>query len=309
MNRLVLPSLLVIALVGGASCATSASVTALEGRIYKLERERAGLVADLQRERDRMHRLHDEIERSTGHLRNSGARITTTLDQQAMQLKRLHGELEVLGHRIAGMSGLSSRYGRDIFGLRGRVDRLIADLRDRAGIAILALPHDLPEQADDWVKLAQLRFDQGEVRVAEAIARECGKRFAATTQAGRCELIRARVYFEEHRFADAVTTLQAVHDALGGKAVAVVGDALLAISEVLEAEGKCADAINVLDYLRRDLGALPQSRTAKARRAVIKTRCKPGERRLPERTSGKLKPAADSQALPPPSGATPTAAP
>lgn len=309
MNRALPASLLLLIAAAATSCATGASVTALEDRIAKLERERAGFVADLQRERDRMRRLHDEIERSTGHLRSSGARIATTLDGHALQLKRLRGELEVFGHRIAGMSGLSSRYGRDIHNLQGRVDRLIADLRDRAGIAILALPHDLPEQAADWVKLAELRFDQGEVRVAEAIARECAKRFAATSHAGRCGLIQARVYFEEHRFGDAVTTLQAVHDSLGGKPLPVVGDVLLAISEVLEAEGKCADAVNVLDYLRRDLAVLAQARIAKERRAAVKGRCKAGVRRLPARTSGKLKPAPAGDALAPPGGVTPTAAP
>lgn len=307
MNRPLLRCLLVVVASGLVSCATSARVTTLEGRIHKLERERAGLVADLERERQRLRRLHDEIERSTGHMRHSGARVTTTIDQLTRQLKEVRGEIEVFAHRIATMSGLSSRYGSDIDVLKRRIDRLIADLRDRAGIAILALPRELPEKADDWVTLAQLRFDQGEVRVAEAIARECAKRFAATVPAGRCGLIRARVYFEEHRFDDAVTTLQSVHDALGGKPLPVVADALLAIGEVLEAEGKCGDAMNVLDYLHRDLSKLPQARKAKARRKLVKQRCKAGVRRLPAKTSGKLKPAPAAVAAP--AGASPTAAP
>jgi len=289
-----------LALPGGI--VTSGRMATLEGRVSKLEKERSALIADLQREQKRLRRLHDEIERSTGHLRHSGARITTRIDQLEQHLKQLRGELEVYGHRMGGVGRLSSRYGKDIDQLQRRISRLIADLRDRAGIAILALPKDLPEQADDWVKLAQLRFDQGEVRVAEAIAKECDKRFAGSMQAGECGLIRARVYFEEHRFDEAIKTLQAVHDAQGGKAVEVVGKSLLAIGQVLAAEGKCSDALNVLDYLRRDLAKLPQAKLARKRRNGVKKSCKAGVMRLPERTSGSLKAAP----VPPPGAASPT---
>lgn len=282
------PLILCALLWGG--CASSSRVTELEGRISRVEREREALVADLRREQGRLQRLHAEIEQSTEFLRHNGARVTSRLDALQTNLKQARGDLEVIAHSMAGVGTASGRHGEAIERLRSRLDRLIADLRDRAGIAILALPRDLPERAEDWVTLAQRRFDEGEVRVAEAITRECSKRFGASEPAARCGLLRAKIAFEEHRFADAIETLQGVHDAMGGKPIEVVGEALLAISAVLEAEGKCAEATGVLDYLRKDMPKLPQARQAKQRHGEVRQRCKKGVRRLPEKTSGSIKP-------------------
>jgi|GEM_PF-2941862 len=272
-----------------AGCASRGDVAVLETRVSRLEKSRVSVLTRIKRDQHRLKRLLDEIEDSTSFLRESGAELTARLDRMEDKLRKARGELEVINHRMGVMARHTRSHREEIDALRGRIGRLIADLRDRAGIAILALPRDLPEKAADWVKLAQEHFEYGEVRVAEAIAKECGKRFAGSTTAGECLLIQGRVAFEEHRFSDALKILQSIHDGLNARAVPVVGKALLQIGGVLRAQGKCRQANEVLKYLRAEMPRLRQARTAKERMAEIKKSCKQGVQALPTRTSGSKK--------------------
>lgn len=272
-----------------ASCASRGDLAVVQTRVSRLERSRAAVQARLKRDQHRLKRLLDEIEESTGFLRESGAELTARIDHLEDQLRKARGELEVIAHRMAVVSRHTRSHRDEIDGIRGRLGRLIADLRDRAGIAILALPRDLPEKAEDWVKLAREHFDYGEIRVADAIARECAKRFAATTTAGECVLIQAQVAFEEHRFADALKQLQSIHDSMNARAVPIVGRALVRISAVLEAQGKCRQAGDVLKYLRAEMPKLDSAKQARERLAELRKRCKQGVQALPAKTSGTKK--------------------
>ncbi len=271
------------------ACATSGSLAALQARVARLEKSNIALLTQLKRDQHRRTRLLDEIEQSTGFLRASGAELTARLDNIEDRLRKTLGELEVLQHRMQVLSRSTTTHRQQIDRLRGRIGRLIADLRDRAGIAILALPRDLPEKAKDWVVLAKEHFDYGEIRIAEAVAKECAKRFAATSTAGQCLSVQARIAFEEHRFADALKTLQSIHDSLNARAIPVVGKALLQISVVLEAQGKCKQAADVLKYLRAEMPKLQHATIAKTRHGTLKQRCKQGVQVLPNRTSGTKK--------------------
>lgn len=272
-----------------SACASKAEFTALETRVVRLEQSRGGVQARLKRDQHRLKRLLNEVEESTGFLRASGAELTARIDQLDDRLRKARGELEVISHGMA-LIGRNTKVGAtSIDTLRRRLDRLIADLRDRAGITILALPRDLPESATDWVKLAQDHFEYGEIRTSEAVAMECAKRFAGTRTAGECAVIQARIAYEEHRFADALKVLQTVHDGLNARAFPIVGIALLRISEVLQAQGKCQRSAEVLKYLRAEMSKLAQARQAKVRLAELRTTCKEGVQTLPERSSGTRK--------------------
>lgn len=274
---------MVLALCG---CATKGDLAVVQTRVTRLEKSRAAVHARLQRDQHRLKRLLDEIEESTGFLRQSGAELTARIDQLEDRLRMTRGELEVIAHRLGVMARHARSHREEIDALRSRLGRLIADLRDRAGIAILALPRQLPEKAEDWVKLAQEHFEYGEVRIAEAITKECGKRFEGTATAGECIIIQARIAFEEHRFADALKLLQGIHDSLNARAVPVVGKALLQISVVLEAQGKCRQAGDVLKYLRSEMSRLPHAKVARKRQTELRQRCKQGVQTLPSKTSG-----------------------
>ncbi|MCO4761432.1 MAG: hypothetical protein KC502_08005, partial [Myxococcales bacterium] len=222
--------------------------------------------------------------------------MTSKLDDLEDAGRRGKGAREVLSHRLSQVSKTSKSDHVKLERVDGRVSQLIADLRDRAGITILALPRELPDHANDWVKLAENRFGWGEVRVAEAIAKECRKRFQGTKQAGRCGLIQARIAYEEHRFGDAVLTYRAVHDGLDGKPVLEVAAALLGIATTFEAQGKCKQARDVLGYVSTLMKR--KGKAARAAKELLKTqprRCSAGKVVLPPRTSGQLKLAAEAK--------------
>lgn len=286
----------------------------IETRVIALEKGREALRQDTERDRKRIERLRAEAEESTSFLRQNGARISSRLDDIEEQLRLTRGSLEETSHRLEAVQGRTKADQAAIEQLKRRIDGLIADLRDRAGIGILALPRELPEKAEEWVPLARGYFDRGEVRTADAIAKECRKRFVGTVIAGECGLMMAQIAYEEHRFGDAIDLYRAVHDGLGGKAVPVVGRALMGISEVMEAQGKCKDAAEVLKYLRSLMKKGVIATDAKHRGETQSERCTEGKTRLPEPTWGKAKAEAATpensggatKAVEPAAAATPT---
>lgn len=308
-RSLALAALLTLAVGTLPGCALL-RVGDLEERVGKLEKTRDAFRAELETERKRLLRVREEADEATSYLREHGARISSRLDDIEQKLVRIRGEFDELVHASEGNRANVAQQRAAIESIDRRLRELIGDLRDRAGIAILALPRELPEHADDWVKLAQTRFDEGEVRVADAVARECRKRFPGTTQAGRCGLILGKIAYEEHRFGDATTSYQAVHDELSGKGTPEVGDALLGIADVMEAQGKCKEARQVLEYLRNLMKKGDAWNAAKERLDSQKARCTDGKVVLPPKTSGSKPATALPAAAPTPQGtATPAAAP
>ncbi len=290
MSRL-LHALLVAAILTSLPGCALFRVGEIETRVIALEKTRDSLRTDIERDRKRLERLRGEAEESTTYLRQNGARISSRLDDIEERLQRTRGALEETAHRLDAVTGKTAADQAAIEQLRRRLDTLIADLRDRAGIAILALPRELPEQAEAWPPLAKRFFDEGEVRTADAVSRECRKRFVGTVIAGECGLLMARIAYEEHRFGDAIELYRGVHDGLGGKAVPVVARALLGISEVMEAEGKCKEAVQVLKYMRDLMKKGAEAEEARKRADDPKARCTEGKTRLPEPTWGSARPA------------------
>lgn len=270
--------LVLVAAVGlqGGCLATRSQVVGLEDRLVKVEKAHAGYLANADRETKRLQTLASQVEESNTQLRESLARSGAKLGDFETRLAKLRGELEVVVHRLDGIEktgGVSAVLVGDV---RRRLDQLIADLRDRAGIAILALPADLPTDADGFAKLAEAKFAAGDVRTAAAVASECQKRFANTELAGQCGIVLARIALQEQRYADATRILQAVHDSLAGKAVPVVGQALLEIAKILEIQGRCANAQKVLKYVLSDLPKVPAAKAARELLATSASRCKEG---------------------------------
>lgn len=267
-------ALLPLCLVG--CFATTAQVHSVESRVAALEKNNAGVMAEAAQEQKRLENLRAMVEESSEQLRQSAAKAGARLTDFDTVLSRLRGELEVLLRRLEALEKASGANQTAASELRASLNRLIADLRDRAGIAILALPADLPVDADGFARLADQRYAAGDVRVASAVAAECQKRFASSEAAGSCGLVLARIAVEEQRYADATRILQAVHDSLGGKPLPVVGQSLLEIAHVLELQGKCVRALEVLKYLKTEMHKLPQAKAAKDLIGTAPTRCKEG---------------------------------
>lgn len=256
--------------------ATRAQVEDVEGRLAKVEKAHAGYLASAERETKRLQTLAGQVEESNGQLRESLARSGAKLADYETRLAKLRGELEVVINRLDTVEKTGGGAAVLVSDVRRRLDQLIADLRDRAGINILALPAELPGDADGFAKLADAKLQEGEVRTAAAVAAECQKRFANTEPAGQCGLVLAKIAVQEQRFSDATRILQAVHDSLAGKPVPVVGQALIEIAKVLELQGRCANAQKVLKYVLSDLPKVPAAKQARDLLATSATRCKEG---------------------------------
>jgi TolA-binding protein len=278
MRRVALLSLMAaIGLPGLSGCvAMRAQVDGVEGRVAQLERSQAGFLSNAERETQRLANLAAEVEAQNGQVRESLARTTARLQDFERQNAKLRGELEEAVRRLAVVEQTGGGASTQIAQVRAQLDRLIADLRDRAGIAILALPADLPADGPGFASLAEAKWAAKEVRVAAAVAAECQKRFEGTESAGRCGIVLGQIATEEQRYADATRILQGVHDSLDGKAVPVVGQALLDISRVLELQGRCGNAQKVLKYITTEMPKLPQAKTAKELLLTADKRCKEG---------------------------------
>lgn len=260
-----------------AGCiATTAQVDRVETRVAKLEKVHASVLADAEQATKRLANLTATVEQSSTELRENAARSQAKIAEFESKVNRVKGELEVVVHRLEVIEKTGGGAADQIAVVRRQLDQLIADLRDRAGITILALPADLPADAIGFAQLAEKHFASGDVRTAAAVAAECQKRFAATEAAGQCGIVLGRIAIQEQRYADATRILQAVHDSLGGKPLPVVGTALLEIARVLELQGRCANAQKVLKYLKEEMGKLAAAKVAKELLATSATRCKEG---------------------------------
>lgn len=273
--NLALALVLIVPALSGC-IATRAQVTEVEERLVKVEKAHAGFLVTAERETKRLQTLAGEVESSNGQLREMLARSGAKLADFESKVLKLRGELEVVVHRLETVEKTGGGAADQVADVRRRIEQLIADLRDRAGISVLALPSELPPDADGFAKLADAKLQAGDARTAGAAATECQKRFSGTEAAGQCGIVLAKIAVQEQRYSDATKTLQAVHDSLGGKPVPVVGQALLEIARILQLQGRCANAQKVLKYILSDMPKLAVAKSAKDMLANEATRCKEG---------------------------------
>ena len=277
VNNSTLLGLACAMLVAAPGCvATRPQLTAVEDRVAKLEKAHAGFLVTADRETKRMQALATQVEEAHAQLRETLARSGARLAEMDAKVARARGEMEVLAHRLATIEKTGGGAAELVADVRRRLDQLIADLRDRAGIAILALPADLPGDGEGFAKLAEDRLLANDARTAAAVAVECQKRFANTEVAGRCAFVQARIAVQEARYDQATRILQGIHDSLNGKPVPIVSEALLEIARILELQGRCANAQKVLKYVLSDMPKLPAAKTAKDLLATSPGRCKEG---------------------------------
>ena len=296
MRRAALPLLL-----GLSGCiATTTDVDRVSQRVAELERVNSGVMAEAHAETKRLENLATSVEEATNQLRETLAKAGAKIAESDRNLQKLRGELEVIVHRLDALERIGSSGQASLTEVRGRLNQLIADLRDRAGIAVLALPSDLPTDAEGFVKASDKALVDGDVRLAAALAAECQKRYPATEAWGQCGLVVGRIATQEQRYVDALRLFQAVHDGLGGKPTPAVAQSLVEVAKILEAEGKCQKATQVWNYLGTEMAKLPQAKLVKAEVAAIGKRCKEGVGIVekPPEPGAPAKPAADKPTPP-----------
>ncbi len=266
--------LLLLALTG--CIATTTDVDRVSQRVAELERVNSSVMAEAGAETKRLQNLSSQVEDANNQLRETLAKAGAKIADSDRALQKLRGELEVIVHRLEALERIGTSGQQSLTEVRGRLNQLIADLRDRAGIAILALPTDLPTDSDGFVKASDKALADGDVRLAAALASECQKRYPGSEAWGQCGLVVGRIAAQEQRYVDALKQFQAVHDGLGGKPSVAVAQSLMEVAKILEIEGKCAKAVQVLTYLGTEMPKVPQAKLAKAESAAIAKRCKEG---------------------------------
>lgn len=299
---------LLLALLGLPGClATMSDVDGVSQRVGELERVNSTVMAEASAATKRLENLNGQVEDANNQLREVLAKANARIAEGDRSLQKLRGDLEVIVHRLDALERIGTSSQQSVVEVRGRLNQLIADLRDRAGIAVLALPAELPTDADGFVKAADRAFQDGDVRLAAALAAECQKRYPATEQWASCGLIPGKIAAQEQRYVDALRLFQAVHDGLNGKPVAPVAQSLVEVARILEAEGKCGKAAQVWTYLATEMPKVPQAKLAKAEPAMIAKRCKEGTgvvEKPPEKPAEKT---SEPKAVEPPAGVTPAA--
>ena len=275
--------------------ATTTDVDHVSQRVVELERVNSTVLADASAATKRLENLASQVEEASNQLRETLAKANARIAESDRSLQKLRGELEVILHRLDATERQGSSANQSVVEVRGRLNQLIADLRDRAGIAILALPAELPKDADAFVRAADAAFADGDVRLAAALASECQKRYPGTESWASCGLVHGRIAAQEQRFVDALKIFQSVHDGLSGKPCAPVAQSLVEVAKILEAQGKCAKATQVWTYLASEMPKVPQAKQAKAEPALIAKRCKEGgglaEPKAPDAKPADAKPA------------------
>lgn len=256
--------------------ATTGQVDRVEARVATVERTNSSVIAEAKQATVRLENLAKDYDQVLAELREATARANTRQSDFDRLIKQLRGEVEVLTHRLESIEKAANAGQVGAAEAKARLSQLIADLRDRAGIAILAMPAQLPADGPGFVAMAEQSLAAGEIRTAAAVAVECQKRYPGTESAGGCGLVLGRIAEQEQRYGDAMKILQSIHDSLGGKPLPIVGQALLQIAHLLELEGKCARSQEVYKYLRGEMGKLPAAKAAKDLQASQATRCKEG---------------------------------
>lgn len=260
-----------------AGClATSGQVDRVEARVVGVERSTSTVIAEARQATTRLENLAKDYDNALTELREATAKANARQADFDRSMKQVRGDVEVALHRLEAVEKTAGLGATTAAELKVKLGQLIADLRDRAGIAILALPAELPGDGPGFVALAEKQLAENEPRVAAAVANECIKRYPGTETAGGCGLVLGRIAEQEQRYGDAMKILQGVHDGLGGKPLPVVGQALLQIAHLLEIEGKCVRALEVYKYLRSEMGKLPAAKTAKDQMGTLSGRCKEG---------------------------------
>ncbi len=288
--------LLFLALTG--CIATTTDVDRVSQRVAELERVNSSVMAEAGAETKRLQNLATQVEDANNQLRETLAKAGARIAESDRSLQKLRGELEVIVHRLDALERIGSSGQQSITEVRGRLNQLIADLRDRAGIAVLALPTDLPTDADGFVKATDKALADGDVRLAAALASECQKRYPATEAWGQCGLVVGRIAAQEQRYVEALKQFQAVFDGLGGKPTVAVAQSLVEVARILELQGKCSKAVQVWTYMATEMPKMPQAKQAKAETALIAKRCKEGAGPTDKSAPGE-KPADGATADPP----------
>ena len=224
---------LILALLVASGCVTMSRYKDLEARVAALEKDKAELQAEQQRNRERMERLHQDMQDATEALRKGGANLGADVDALKVDTARLKGAFEEVTYNLARLSE--------------EVDRIKKALDEKLGIALVQLPKGLPEDADSLMRAGKEAVAKGDTMTARGVLRKFLDTFPDDPRAGEAQFLVGEAYFKEGKYGQAIREYQRVHDKY--REHPMMPKALMRIAESLIKQNDCKKAQGVLKYL------------------------------------------------------------
>jgi TolA-binding protein len=230
-----------------------------EKRVISLERDKANLAEEQQRDKERMDRLHQDLVEGTEALRKGGANLGADLDVLNADVARLKGTDEEISYALVKLQ-------EDI--------ELIRKVLDERGMPVMQLPKGMAEDREGLWTAGKAAYDKGDGATARGVLRRFLETFPNESRAPEAQFLVGETYFREGKFGQAIREFQRVHDQYRGQKGAPVGKSLLRIAESLLKQGDCEKAVGVYRYLEGLDKKAPEAETARNALKGLRKTCK-----------------------------------
>ena len=256
MKRIV--SLLIVTIATG--CVTFKEFQQLQTRVDNLDREKTALQEDRKHDIDRMERMHQDMQDATDALRKGGANLGADLDALKGDVARAKGANEELSYNL-------SKLVED-------VERIKKALDDKFGLAVVALPKGLPEDANSLYKAGKDALAKNDTLAARGILHKFLDTFPDDPRAPEVQYLAGDTYFKEGKFGQAIKEYQRVYDRYKDVKDAPVSKSLMRIAESLLKENDCKKAGGVLKFVTETDRKSPEAERARDMLKDLKKKCK-----------------------------------
>lgn len=250
---------ILLTLVAG-SCVTIPRFRALEDRVAALEKRCVEIEEEQARDKERMQRLHRDLQEAEEALRATTAAQGADVEGVKGEIARLRGTDEELEYHLSR--------------LREDLESVKKALEEKLGLVVVRLPPGVSNDPESLMKAGKAALERGDTRTARGLFQRLLDQTPDHALAPQAQYLMGESYMREGMYTQAIREYQRVHDRYRGQKDAPVGAALLRISECLLKRGECAKAREVLKYLIDFGKKVPEAQEAQKRLKELPKTCK-----------------------------------